>query len=110
MGSRTQRKGGEVSKDQTASPTPRCLIAVDESAPPPWTGLKFTCASCSAEFQLEAADVLEEVPSASDEKRRTFLSPNCWTCDARTVIGIEVVDRPEKRAAAGTETTEGNPS
>lgn len=77
---------------RTTSPAARVAITVDPTPAPPWTGVRFTCGTCSAEFQLEAADECKEID------RGEFLAPDCWTCGQVNAIQIE--DHVEQIGAA----------
>jgi hypothetical protein len=95
-----------MSKDETASPTPRIIIGAAKTDPnPPWTGVYFSC-ECGAQYQLGCADECEpasaescELPNVSaatlqlgelvDATKRDaelWIAPPCWTCGLRNVI------------------------
>jgi hypothetical protein len=73
-----------MSHNETATPSPRIAITPATSAAPPWSGVKFTCSQCKAEFQLEAADNCE--PSGKNE----FWTPQCPTPGCGHINVIEI--------------------
>jgi hypothetical protein len=70
------------------------------SAAPPWSGVKFTCSQCTAEWQLEAADRCEFVYAFPDAPTR-FVAPPCPTPGCGYVNVIELrVDEPTQEGNA----------
>lgn len=64
--------------------SPRVELTPATTPPPVWAGLKFTCANCTAEFQLEAADDCKPI----DGTIAAYLTPRCWNCGQAAVIEI----------------------
>lgn len=85
-----------MSKDETTQPTQRIAIDVDRSPAPPWTGIKFTCAECSGQFRLEAADKCTPTTSTTPGFS-AYKTPPCPTpnCGAKAIIVIRIEDQPE---------------
>jgi hypothetical protein len=71
---------------ETTAPANAVKIAVDQSPAPPWTGVKFTCNACSAEFQLEAADGCALHATLIDYF--LYEAPGCWNCGRVNLIRI----------------------
>jgi hypothetical protein len=65
-----------MSHHETATPSPRIAITPATSAAPPWSGVKFTCSQCKAEFQLEAADNCK-LRLVVDDSLRSYDTPPC---------------------------------
>lgn len=89
-----------MSHNETAVPSPKISIMPATDPAPPWTGVKFTCAQCTGEFQLEAADNCE-LRLVVNENLRAYDTPSCPTpgCGHINVIELRVED-----------SIEGNPS
>jgi hypothetical protein len=79
-----------MSASETTAPTPRMRIDVDPTPAPPWTGKKFKCEKCPAEYQLEAGDQCVEQTRMEFESQK-FATPACWDCGHVNVIKIEGV-------------------
>ncbi|HWM26565.1 MAG TPA: hypothetical protein VNP98_17240 [Chthoniobacterales bacterium] len=89
-----------MSQHETATPSPKISITPATKPPPPWSGVKFTCDKCQAEYQLEAGDQCIEQLRMEFESRK-FATPACWDCEHVNIITLCVHDEPE---------IEGNPS
>jgi hypothetical protein len=89
-----------VSHNETATPTPRIRITPAESPAPPWTGKKFTCEKCTAEWQLEAADQCE-LRIVVNDHLHAYNTPPCPTPGCGHINVIEIrVDEPIQEANA----------
>jgi hypothetical protein len=80
-----------MSHHETATPSPRIAITPATSAAPPWTGVKFTCAKCTAEWQLEAADRCGAI-----EGGEQLIAPRCPTpgCGHVNIINGRAKEEP----------------
>ncbi len=76
-----------MSANETSCPTPRMKLTADRTPPPPWTGVKFICKKCRAEYQLEAADKCEL--SHSEAAFASYDTPPCWDCEHVNNITIK---------------------
>jgi hypothetical protein len=97
-----------MSANETSAPTPRMRIYPAAAGPPPiWTGVKFTCAKCKGEFQLEAADQCKRRFVVNDHLR-TYNTPRCPTPGCGNINIILVPS--EKSASSAVETQGANAS
>jgi len=64
-------------------------ITPAETPAPPWTGVKFRCRHCSAEYQLEAGDKCV----ATDGTGTKFKTPACFDCNWESVIQAPEIRR-----------------
>jgi hypothetical protein len=83
-----------MSHHETATPSPRIAITPATSAAPPWSGVKFTCAKCTAEWQLEAADRCEAI-----EGCELLTAPRCPNpgCGHVSIIDLRVDESAAKK-------------
>lgn len=77
-----------MSADKPGARTPRMQITVDPTPAPPWTGVKFTCEKCQAEYHLEAADRCVPIMRGSG-KVTGYLTPICLDCGHVNVVEID---------------------
>jgi hypothetical protein len=67
--------------------TNRIELAPSDAPPPPWTGVKFTCEQCGAEYQLEAADSCE-LRLILNDRPKIYTTPPCRDCGRVNVIEL----------------------